>query len=397
MMHRASAWRRPAALSPLAAVLMTLLVAMVAFTVDVAWIVSSRSELQHAADAAALAGVDALMDGYVQYQLAVNAGLPSDQLQTILNNGLSAATTLAQQYAGYNGAGGVSSLVLNAGDVTFGFTDASGNYNTTYSGFPNTISVTMRRDASANAPLGLFFAPVLGTSNTSLEATASATAMGGVLDGLSWPGHNIPVLPFTYDVNAWNTFVTTGLWPDGTQSLSSANSAPQLQIYPNDGPNSGNFSVLSLNNTSLGVHTVTWISSGMAQSDLNTLTSKSLLPFSKHSSSSWNWLGNPNYVPAAVLTANDYTGQVFLLPLFTPKNATSGASYQGPVQSGGSYYYNVTQMVGVRVMQAPAPGYQVIIQPGAVVDASMSFTSSAVPAGTTSYLMTTFTYPKLTR
>src|SRR5207247_1644096 len=82
-------------------------------------------------------------------------------------------------------AGGVSSLALNAGDVRYGFTDQYGTFTpqASYTGYCNTIQVTMRRDGSANGALPLFFAKVLGVNTESLTATASGTIYTGGFSG----------------------------------------------------------------------------------------------------------------------------------------------------------------------------------------------------------------------
>ena len=61
--------RRRGAVTVLVALLTVPFLGMVAFAVDIAWIVQSRSDLQNAADAAALAGAEQLMNGFVQYSL----------------------------------------------------------------------------------------------------------------------------------------------------------------------------------------------------------------------------------------------------------------------------------------------------------------------------------------
>ena len=139
--------RRRGAVTTLVAFLLVPFVGMVAFALDIAWLVQSRSDLQNAADAAALAGAEQLMNGYVQYSLPGQTGK-----STILNTAETSAKTYAKNFASYNTAGGVSSLTLNDADIEFGFTDASKNYTAcpTYSGFPNTVKVTMRLDSSAN-------------------------------------------------------------------------------------------------------------------------------------------------------------------------------------------------------------------------------------------------------
>jgi Flp pilus assembly protein TadG len=395
MILRPVVQQRPAAIAPLTALLMTLLIAMVAFTVDVAWIVAARSELQTAADAAALAGADPLMDGYVQYQLAVAGGQTSAQLSTILTNAENSAIAKAQLYAGYNNSGNVNGLTLNTSDIQFGFTDASGNYTSPYSGFPNTIKVTMRRDSSANGALSLFFAPVLGTTSANLQAAAGATIYGGTANNLSVSTQNVGMLPVTYDVNAWNNFLKTGQAPDGSTSLA-ANGAPQLQVYPSV-KDTGNFGQLSLDDSHAGDSTeVGWVNNGMSASDVSALQNANLIPLSAHSPTAWDWVGDTGFKASLVMDINNYTNKVFLIPLFTPYNS-SDSSYSAGTGNGSHYYYNIVQFVGVRIMPVSDTNRQVVVQPAANVDPTIVFSGATVPAGTTSSTMTTFTYPKLTR
>src|SRR5438477_6631154 len=116
---------RRGAVAPLVAVLLVPLVAMVAFAVDMAWVVETENELQSVADAAALAGANALIsdstsqNGYVQYYLAGQA-----TQATILSNAQANARTAAKACAKANTAGGVSNLALNDSDIEFGFTNS---------------------------------------------------------------------------------------------------------------------------------------------------------------------------------------------------------------------------------------------------------------------------------
>jgi len=62
-----ASWHRRAAVIPLAALLMTFLVGMLAFSIDIGYICSVQAELQDAADAAALAGAQQLQNLFVSY------------------------------------------------------------------------------------------------------------------------------------------------------------------------------------------------------------------------------------------------------------------------------------------------------------------------------------------
>src|SRR5438105_3211468 len=54
-------------IAPLMAVLMIPVLGMMAFSIDVGYIVVAQTDLQHAADAAALAGAERLQDLFVSY------------------------------------------------------------------------------------------------------------------------------------------------------------------------------------------------------------------------------------------------------------------------------------------------------------------------------------------
>src|SRR5262249_3580303 len=130
-----------------------------------------RSDLQNAADAAALAGAEKLQSLYVQYNQPGQTSMTSVLTQAITNSGSTSPMATAIKFARYNKAGNVN-LEVPTTDVKFGFTDAQGNYTSPYIGFPNTIQVTVRRDSTANGSLKLFFGPVLGMSSIDLTATA---------------------------------------------------------------------------------------------------------------------------------------------------------------------------------------------------------------------------------
>src|SRR6476661_7161125 len=94
--------RRPGAIAAMSAVLSIIILGMVAFSVDMSWIVLTQSELQNTADSAALAAVNQLMDGFVQYN---GPNQSAAEKTAILNAATAAASATAKTYAGYNSAG----------------------------------------------------------------------------------------------------------------------------------------------------------------------------------------------------------------------------------------------------------------------------------------------------
>jgi Flp pilus assembly protein TadG len=387
--------RRRGAAAILAALLAAFMLGMVAFALDIGWMVLVKADLQNAADAAALAGVRPLMDGYVNYQLATTTA----QKTTLLNAATATATTNAQTYAGYNGAGGVASLSLKSGDIQFGFTDASGNYTTGGTSYPNTIKVTLRRDGVANGALPLFFAPVFGIKTASLTASAAATMYGGAVDSInSSPTSNLRMLPMTYDVNAWSSFVSTGLDPDGNQTTYNGN--PAIQVYPSvRAP--GNFGQLSLDDSHAGQSTESgWVTNGIGSTEINALINANLIPLSSHDSTRWDWVGDTGMKQSLVSTINSYAGQQFILPLFNPYNngVPNSNNYSAGTGNGSHYYYQIVQFVGITIVTGANGG--VTVQPAAMINPNLTFSGSgAVPVGTgsASGLVTIFAAPKLTQ
>jgi hypothetical protein len=201
------------------------------------------------------------------------------------------------------------------------------------------------------------------------------------------------MLPVTYDVNAWNNFINTGQWPDGT-TMFDINGVPELQVYPSI-KDSGNFGQISLDDSHVGDSTeISWVDNGVSASDLAALQSANLIPLSQHNPNSWDWQGDTGFKASLVMDINSYPGKTFIIPLFTPYNASS-ANYQAGSGNGSNYYFNIVQFVGITIM--PGGGNrQIIIEPAAVSVPSFVLSGAPAPAGTTSSTVTTFTYPRLT-
>lgn len=384
---------RQGSIAPLAAFSLIFIIGMVAFAVDVSWMVSTETELQNAADAGALAAIGQLPDYYVQYSLP---NVTSSQKTTILTNAYAAARTAAQNCVSYNGAGGIVSLSLDTtNDVTFSYTTNGTTFTDPGSNFPNTVTVTVRRDgtnANTNGALNLFFAPVIGTKTASLKASATATMYGGTMDSLKGPAG---VLPMTYDYKNWDNFLATGKDVDGTITLGS-DGLPQLVVYPSV-KDTGNFGLLSLDDSHVGDSTLRgWINDGMSQTDVDALKSANLIPLSSHNSSQWDWSGDNGFKASVVMDINDRNGQSFILPLFKAyHDSAPGVDYEAGTGNGSHYNYNIVRFVGVKVVSTG--NRQVIVQPAAVMDADMLFTSLNPVVSGSGTVTTTFGTSKLTR
>ena len=394
--------RRRGAVAVLVAVLMIPMLAFVAFCVDIGWMTTTKSELQNAADSAAAAGARQLVDNYGAYSAA-----SSSKRQTLITSGKATASTYSAQFGGYNNAGGVASLKVLSGDIQFGFTDASGNFESsaTYAGYPNTVQVVARRDASANGRLPLHFAGVMGKRDTALTATASATIFTGLItsfnphgggdgaggngggDGCAagddysgdGSGEGCGLLPMAFDINVWKQFFTTGKSADGVVHTD-ATGSPQIQVYPSPQNAPGNFGLLCLGpDTNATPRYSDWILNGPGDSDLQNLIDRSRFPVSEPAPKAWK--GTPGLHNTLRSDFAAIIGQPRLLPLFKPASASP---YQAASGAGNNATYNIVGFVGVTVTSVTGNGnnLNITVQPCSVIDATAVFDPASIyPAG----------------
>ena len=157
----------------LVAVVMLFVVgAMAALSIDVVTIYTARSEAQLAADAGALAGA----------RVFANSGVTSDASRRSTRNARNLATMIATQVASQNVVGG---RTLKTTEITVSFNETNPAFDTN----PHVTVQTQRTD------LPTFFARIWGrTANT---VTASATAEAYNPSGASVLGGTMPpVAPF---------------------------------------------------------------------------------------------------------------------------------------------------------------------------------------------------------
>jgi len=394
---------------------------MMAFAIDMGYIVMSRGELQNAADSAALASVEQLAPYYVQYYS------PGANRATVLSNAQNQAALFAKNYASFHQAGETSSVVLDTtNDLQLGYQDSSTPYQSPPpSGyFPNTVQVTLRLNggASTNPQLDLFFGTVLGMSQTTVTVTARATIYNGDIANFSGAEGNL--LPATLDQAIWKNFVATGqggLQPDFNISAPTSTSpmnlpspavsnAPQIQIVPDPNGLPGGWNYLSLDSSSNSNSDFKgWFSSGMSQSDLTALQSGGQLPLpaqpSDPTQATYFWKGAPgdrgNSEPFPPV------GSIRLLPLYlhVPPSQSGAGNYIASDKSPGTWdgqsgrgqnsWFNIVQFVAV-VVTDNSGGLSV--QPAGFVDpnAVLINLQAAGPPPSGNQVKTVFSAPKLT-
>lgn len=164
------------------ALAMTGLAGLVALAINVGHLMAVRTELQSAADSAALAGAQ---------ELALNA---STRRGTVTFNGEAQARQSASDFSAANQSDGVSIELSRGSEVTFGEFQGSTFTPTGNTSVVNAIRVsTARGSGSPNSPLDVFAWSLLNSSSSANVSATSIAVVGGRCD------LTCPILPFAVE------------------------------------------------------------------------------------------------------------------------------------------------------------------------------------------------------
>lgn len=351
MYRRGTNRNRKGAIAVLTAVCLVILLAMVAFAVDLGYILVAETDLQRAADAAAHAAV-------LEYRSDDNAHLKVHRARVTAsqyvqdNQILNTSATVSLNHA--NSAEG--DVVVGRIDfdrpsqpMTFGDDDEC-----------NAVRVRVRRTASRNGAVPLFFARVLGLDSAERYARATAAVIHEV-GGFRVPpsGENVPLLPITIHVDFWETELRGNVdqwaYHATDQSISEEpDDIPEVVLFPNRTESSGNFGTVNIGVTANSASYLgNQIRNGISQSDLDfhggqlALNEQGELPLS----------GNPGLSSSVKDDLEAIRGQTVIIPLYSQVTG-----------SGDNAAFTIVKFVGVRVMAVDLTGGEkfVSVQPANV-------------------------------
>ena len=356
----------------LSAVLMVAMLGLMAFAVDLGYILTARTELQRAADAAALSAAWELVD---------EGSLGNDPSLTVAMAG---ARTMANDYASRNSvrsdAPSVDFNLVNSpdGDVVFGYlanpADPSAAMDYSDSSQFNAVTVRVRRTAAQNGSVSLFFARIFGITNVAIEAEATA-AVSRQVNGFQVPydGSNLGILPFALDEDTWNDLIAGNAtddwsWDDANSTISSAaDGIQEVNLYPQSTGSPGNRGTVDIgSNNNSTADIARQILDGVTAADM--AYHNGVLEFDVNGEL---FLNGDTGISAGVkdeLAA--IKGEPRVIPIFR--------SVTGP---GNNATYTIVKFVGIRIVDVkltgPASGKRVIIQPAAMA------TKGVIPSTTT--------------
>ena len=368
---------RKGAVVVLAALLMIVMLALVAFVVDIGYLVSAKTEMQRTADAAALAAAWEM----------VNDNVVRDDTEAIDY----AARNMAVEFAAQNEVVKTSPNLDIASDITVGYLANPADQNEQIS-FPdpklyNTVQVRVQYNDEQNQPVSFFFAPLLGIGSQNLSVTAAATFSSGNTVGFQAPQGDAKstLMPFVIKSEDWNDLLDgtqgtdewaydpeTGTVSPGQDGIREMRMFPERQENKGKGKGGvgitpGNFGTVDIGNRGNGAPDL-WrqIIDGPNAEDFS-------------------------YYDNGVLELDSETGKLYLNG-DTGMTASMGDHavryiigdpktiflYEDATGQGNNTWFTITGFAGVRVMDYSMHGNDkyILIQPAMVVD------SGAVPGDT---------------
>lgn len=350
---------------------MIIMMALLAFAVDVGYLYTARTELQRSADAAAMAAAWELID-----ERTISDSLLVQQL-------VYSARSKAVEYAAANQVCSSQPFVDanyengETGDVRIGylsdFSNPTGSIIYTNLANVNAVTVRVRRVENRNDEVPLFFAPILGYDRVPVEAEATAAFLSDIRGFRSRSdGGNHGILPIALDEETWNAMLVGNApdnwswdaeckcvrpWSDGIREV---NLFPQGTGSPG---NRGTVDIGSSNNSTNDI--ARQIVHGVSDSDLEHHGGELKLDENDEL-----FLNGDTGISAGVKDElASIIGDPRIVPIFR--------QVEGP---GNNAMYTIVKFVGIRILEVKLTGKmsskRVIVQPAAMV------TSGVIPSET---------------
>ena len=331
------------------------LFSFIAFSIDVGTILVARSELQNAADAAAIAGAWELMD-----ENALTGGTAQAVLESQAIAGAEEFVVLNQVLT--------QSMLAGSGNVTVGYIadpmDRTSPFLLGSGNSPNAVQVHLFCNSTYNSPVDMAFARVLGIQHTDVDATATAAILSSI-NGVTTPsgGGNLGMLPYALDEDTWLDVLASATSDDwewdaaageinsGSDGVWEANLFPQGTGSPG---NRGTVDIGSSNNST----------NDIARQILYCISPEDLAYHGgklEFNAAGELYLNGDTGISAGVKDElESIKGQPRVIPIFS--------SVTGP---GNNATYTIVRLVGIRILEVKLTGKmsgkRAIIQPANVV------------------------------
>jgi Flp pilus assembly protein TadG len=340
--------QRRGAITVLTAMLSVVLLGFVAFAVDVGYVLSTKQELQRAADAAALASCWEYVENMANEETA----------ETAVTNGRATASEIVLQ----NKVAGVNPLINQnvangaTGDLVFGrVTSVYGNGELTTASPDqyNAVRVKVRRDSTLNGEMPFFFARVFHRQSMGLNAEATAAFIRSV-SGFRTPSDAL-------DLDTWEALLDgdasdNWAWDPETKTISEGpDGVLEVNLFPQGTGSPGNRGTVDIGSSNNSTADIArQIVYGISPSDL--AHHGGSLDLGEDGEMELN--GDTGISAGVKDELASIKGKPRLIPIFS--------SVCGP---GNNAEYTIVHWAGIRIMDVKLTGAmnqkRVIVQPAA--------------------------------
>jgi Flp pilus assembly protein TadG len=371
--------QRKGAIAVLTAIMAIVLVGMVAFSVDLGYVLSAKEELQRSADAAALAAC-------WEYGQKLAKGNTSTAAVT-------SARSVAASYAALNKVtGNPMSVGANTsndpnGDIVFGyisnFKDSQSAFQTGSPNGINAVRVRLYKSSTANGEVPYFFARVFGLEGQPLNSEAIAGIIHDVR-GFQTPsdGDNLDILPYALDLGTWTNLVNGNSsdnysWNATTKTMSSGSDGwVEVNLFPQGTGSPGNRGTVDIGGSNNSTSDIArQIVYGISPADMSALTAtgRSLV---FNASGKLNLNGDTGISAGVKDELASIIGKPRIIPIF---ESVSG--------NGNNAEYTIVKWQGIRICAVKLTGS--MSQKHVTIQVAPVLSKGVVPStttGTSSYV-----------
>jgi Flp pilus assembly protein TadG len=343
----------------LSALMMIVMLAAVAFAVDLGFVFNCRNQMQRCADASAMAATWELIDEQGPEGFSSAAQMEA------------AARSTAGVYAALNQVT-LAEPALAVEDVEVGYLAEPSNPNcplvpASGSTMPNAVRVRIQRTADQNGEVPLYFARTLGQESIPLVTEATAALLNS-FGGFKMPadGSNLQMLPFALDVDTWNGLmngVGTDLYcydAESGECIPGSDGILEVNLYPQGTGSPGNRGTVDIGGSSNSTSDIArQIVEGINSDDMQSLADQGRsLELDENGQLPLN--GDTGISAGVKDELEAIIGEPRIIPIFQ--------SVTGP---GNNAEYSICMFAGVRIMHVKLTGSmsskKVLIQPCNIV------------------------------
>ena len=350
-----------------ALMLLSLLIVVAAFAVELGMFMAEKAEMQRSADSAALAAC-------WEYVSHLNRKeTEPDSRESARNLAASVAGTNLVRLESLEA--DLNTSNDSAGDIVFGtfagFGDPHADLTPVDTGVANAVKIRLRQTNDQNGEVRFTLARMLGIASKPLEVDATAS-MSSSIRGFKTPSNRaqtIGLLPFAVKESVWNSFMAGGGGQDKfTYNFNSGNvtSGPdgvrELDIYPHNTGSSGNSGTVDIGSSGNSTNDIKrQIVDGVSADDLSHHGGK--LEFDANGEFVLN--GDTGISAGMKAQLESVIGEPRIIMLYS--------QVSGP---GNNATFTIVKFVGVRIVEVNFQGSKnnskrLMIQPANVVEANV--------------------------